>query len=508
MHGNSRRFLAVWLRRLSTDRLRRCGRRSDGPLVVVGADGNARRLVALDDAAARLSLYGGQAFADACAVYPQLDWAEAEPQEDARLLSHVVAWCERYTPLAAPMPPGSFVLDITGAAHLFGGEKALCRDVLTRLAKQGFHARAGLADTAGCAWAIAHYGKKVVVPSGETREALLPLPMAALRIPSETVAGLAQMGLRRIGDIAARPRAPLAARFGEELLRRLDQALGREDEPITPQSPLPCYSMEQDFAEPLVRDEDLLSVLDVLVRRLCKVMEERGKGARRLSAVFFGVDGALRRLELGTSAPLRDPLRLVRLFADKFALAQWPENAFGFDRARLSALEVQDFAHAQGDFETSADERALSHLLDRLSARFGRTRVLSFISQDTHIPEFASIAIPAGDGAEFASAPEAQDTLVPPRPLRLFAKPEPIEAIAEIPDGPPVRFRWRRVLHRVTNAEGPERIAMPWWRDERGRALTRDYFRVECDGGSRLWLYREGLYGEGAPRWFLHGLLP
>ena len=96
----------------------------------------------------------------------------------------------------------------------------------------------------------------------------------------------------------------------------------------------------------------------------------------------------------------------------------------------------------------------------------------------------------------------------PARPLRLLARPEPVEAIAQVPDGPPVQFSWRHVTHQVAQVEGPERIAMEWWRDDRGNKLTRDYFRVESEAGARVWLYREGLYGRepGNPRWYLHGL--
>ena len=100
----------------------------------------------------------------------------------------------------------------------------------------------------------------------------------------------------------------------------------------------------------------------------------------------------------------------------------------------------------------------------------------------------------------------------PLRPLRLLDPPERVEALAEIPDGPPVRFRWRRVLHAVRKAEGPERIAPEWWRvrddGSHAAALTRDYFRIEDEAGRRFWLYREGLFGRetAAPRWYLHGL--
>jgi protein ImuB len=378
--------------------------------------------------------------------------------------------------------------------------------------------------------------------------------VAALRIEPEIVAELVTVGLKRVADIAARPRAPLAARFGEALLRRLDQALGREDEPITPRLPLPSAMAEQRFAEPIAREAGVLGTIENLARRLAGVLERRGEGARLIQMALFRTDGAVHRLEIGTGAPLREPLRVRRLFEDRLAaLGDARDPGFGYDVVRLSALvtercdPVQTALAAPAHAEDSHGEE-LAHLIDRLGARFGLRRVTRLVPQDTHIPEFAVTAVPAhaasslpsplwggsaatrpgwGDSSIHRTAPHPrplpatrfarggrgeerleQDTLIPVRPIRLFARPEPIDAIAEVPDGPPVRFRWRHVLHEVAHAEGPERIAMQWWRDEESRSLTRDYFRVESRMGVRVWLYREGLYSCEVeyPRWYLHGL--
>jgi protein ImuB len=473
-------------------------------------------LTAVNDAAAALALREGQSFADACAIYPDLAWAEAAPEEDARLLEKLVEWAERYTPYAGAHPPDALILDITGCAHLFGGEEALVRDALSRLKKLDFHARLGLADTVGAAWAVAHHGKSPIVLSGKIADTIATFPLASLRLHPDTLAGLKQLGFKTVADIMARPRAPLTARFGPELLLRLDQALGRDEEPVTPRVPVPPFSVERAFPEPLVRDEDLLSVLSHLLVRLCRMMENRDEGARALVASLFAVDGRCARIEIGTSRPLRDARRLHRLFADKFALSTI-DNEFGFDRIRLSAT-AEPFESSQRDLSAGEDAIAFSHLVDRLSARLGEHRILRFLGQDTHVPEQASPAVPAASAEEFSSASLAlpskgigtpeQDSLSLARPLRLFERPEPIEVLAEIPDGPPARFRWRRVLHQLARAEGPERIALPWWIGE-GQSRTRDYFRVEALDGARFWLYREGLYGaETTPRWFLHGLLP
>jgi protein ImuB len=388
---------------------------------------------------------------------------------------------------------------------------------------------------------------------------MLPLPVAALRIAPVVAAGLVTMGLSRVADLAGRPRAPLAARFGEMLLRRLDQAFGRADEPITPRLPLPSAIAEQRFAEPIALEVDVLGTIEHLARELGRVLERRGEGARLLQLALFRTDGKVHRLEIGTGAPLRDAARARRLFEDRLAtLGDACDPGFGFDVVRLSALVTERCDPVQTGLAGDDRGEELAHLIDRLGARFGLRRVARLIPQDTHIPEFAVAAVPAhaasgvtrasspsprlrgegrGEGSSrhgqthgyapspdrlrFASAVDlspqagrgvaespAQDSLSPTRPIRLFERPEPIDAVAEVPDGPPVRFRWRRVLHEVAHAEGPERIAMEWWRDETGRALTRDYFRIESRSGVRVWLYREGLYGREIerPRWYLHGL--
>jgi protein ImuB len=368
------------------------------------------------------------------------------------------------------------------------------------------------------------------------RDALSALPLAALRISSELVAALAQAGLRSIADVLDRPRAPLAARYGQDFVRRIDQALGREDEPITPRLPLPAAMAERRFPDPIGLEADVLDTIEHLAGELGRLLKRRGEGARLLQVALFRTDGKVHRLDVGTAAPLRDPIRIKRLFAERLAvLGDACDPGFGFDMVRLSAFMTEGHVPAQTGLHGANHAVDLAHLIDRLGARFGLHRVCRLVTQNTHIPEFAVAAIPAHAAnhhpkvraaenrklrsaaasfkARLRQAPQddEMDSLVPSRPLRLFARPEAVEAIAEVPDGPPMRVRWRRVLHQVAAVEGPERIAMEWWRDKKGRALTRDYFRMESKDGVRVWLYREGLYGREItephkPKWYLHGL--
>ena len=505
---------------------------------------SALRLTALDETAERLGLSRGMALADARAMIPALAVADDDPAADAALIEAVADWAERYTPLVALQEERNgealagnakqeawsaggatgtqkgLFLDITGCAHLFGGEAALVADCVARLERQGFAARAAIADTPGAASALARFGPDpiCVVPPGGAAKALKPLPLAALRLAPETVAALDRVGLKRIGQIVGTPRAPLTARFGRGLTQRLDQALGIDEEAISPRRPAPALLAERRFAEPIGLEEDIAAALASLSATLCQTMERRGVGARLLELALFRVDGVVSRIAVGTGRPLRAPKRIGALFKEKFArLGDALDAGFGFDMVRLAVAEDAPLSLTQIDLDGAGDATSdLDGLIDRIGARLGSRAVGRLAPRDSHIPERAerfaeygtssdvppSLPLPHKEG-EDARQGEPSEPII--RPLRLFARPEPVEAVAEVPDGPPARFRWRRTLYRVTRAEGPERIAAEWWRDD---DLTRDYFRVEDLTGHRFWLFREGLYGREttAPRWYLHGV--
>lgn len=465
------------------------------------------RLVALNEPAFRLGLTRGQALAEARAIYPLLEAVEAEPAADARLLAEIADWADRYTPLVATDGEAGLMLDVTGSVHLFGGEAAMVADLLARLEVQGFAASAAIADTPGAASAAARFTKRPVVAPGGAAEMLKPLPMAALRLPLETVAMLERVGLKRIGQIIGAPRAPLAARFGAGLIQRLDQALGQEEEAISPRRAMPELMAERRFAEPISRVEDIAATTASLAGSLEERLAERGIGGRSFELALYRVDGIVSRTTIGTSRPLRTPRLIGELFAEKFDLLTDELDAgFGFEMVRLAVLAADDDRPAQIDLAGDADGDAdLSRLIDRIGVRLGLERIVRIAPGDSHVPERAAAALPATHGATALAWPEMPEEEPIDRPLRLFARPEPVETIAEIPEGPPLRFRWRRALYEVARAEGPERIAAEWWRED---GLTRDYYRVEDSAGHRFWLFREGLYDRetAAPRWFLHGL--
>lgn len=533
---DDRRYLCVSLPRLSTDRILRArhgpGWRSAAPerppLVVAGKRDNALRLLAVCDKAAAAGLACGQGLADARAMIPGVEVAGEDAAGDRALAEAVADWCDRYTPLVALDPAGDgLTLDITGCAHLFGGEEALLADLLLRLFHQGFAATAAIAATPGAAWAVARFRPEgprrpkgpgdfragaagPVVPRERTAQALANLPLAALRLSGETLSGLARLGLRTVGQVMARPRGPLARRFGAGLILRLDQALGAAGEAISPRLPAPERMAERRFAEPIGRIEDVEAVAASLARTLCEAMERAGEGARVLDLALFRVDGAVRRLGVGTSRPLRDPGRIVRLFRERLAaLGDELDAGYGFDLARLSAAACERFDPQETGFLDQEEAGAPADLVDRLTARLGAAGVLRAAPRDSHVPERMEALLPACETPPAAAFAVPARGLPPLYPLRLLVRPEPVEALAAVPDGPPVRFRWRRVAHEVVRAEGPQRIGAEWWRApgrEEGET-ARDYFRVEDGQGRRFWLFRQGLYGAAAqPRWFLHGL--
>ena len=446
-------------------------------------------------------------------MHPALEAVAEDADADANLLENIADWCLRYTPLVACDAPDGLLLDISGCAHLYGGENELVADLAGRIERAGFAYRIAIAGTIGAAFAAAHFGEPESYACGEERALLAPLPLAALRLPPATVAALARVGLKRVSDIVDLPRSPLTARFGTDLLHQLDRALGAEHEPLNPRLPVAPYVAEQRFAEPITREEDVLRTVERLASRLAFALERRGDGARRIELTLFRTDGAVRRLAAGTSRPLRDAGDIRALFVERLnALADAFDPGFGFDMARLEVAVAEPCPPEQIGIGGGDDAVETGRLADRLSARLGATRVRRLIAQDSHIPEIAAATVPAQltgtDNGWRAYRQHRAETELSPRPLRLLTRPEPIEAVAEVPDGPPLRFRWRRALHEVIAAEGPERIEGAWWSEHGGPA--RDYFRVEDKMGLRFWLFRAGLYrdlmrGAAAPTWFLHG---
>jgi len=507
--------MSLWLPNWAIDRRGRPGSHSAAhgaagePLVLAMTVGNQRLVTAVAPDAAALGILPGMPLTDARALYPGLAVAAADPAGDAAALAQLARWCDRFSPWTAPHGADGLWLDVTGCAHFQGGEENLAHEVVERLSRRGIACRAAIADTAGAAWAMArsHARAIAILPSGEARAALAELPVMALRLDPVTVAALERLGLRRIGALYALPRAALAARFGERVALRLDQALGAVAEPLSPVPPPPSRWSRRRFAEPIGTAEDLAAATRLLLETLCRHLGEEGLGARRLVLTLYRVDGTQEQTAIGTARPSRDPRHLLRLFEERLTLL---DLGLGVEDMRLAAPVVEKLAATQLALRQTRplagkipDEATLAELVDRLANRLGLDAVHGLAPQDSHVPEravrLAPVFSPPGDAQSWQGKP--------PRPLRLLPRPEPIEAVAPVPDDPPVLFRWRRLAHRLRRADGPERIAGEWWRRGGDGFELRDYYRVEDEAGRRFWLYRAGLYRPTAPpRWFLHGI--
>ena len=439
-------------------------------------------LVAGDEQAHALGLMPGMTLATARALHPHVHVHEADPDADRALLHALADAAERYTPLVGVVGEDTLILDITGAAHLYGGEEGLLNDARQRIAARGFHIRTAIAGSPVTARAVALYGAGGIIAPSHDAEAVQSLPIAALGLDAARRASLERLGLKRIGDCASRPRAPLAERFGKDFIDKLDALTGRVETPISPRRSLPACIAERRFAEPIGHEEDVRRSLLTLAADLKRILEKRGEGARALELAFFRADGATRIISVETGRPLRDPQTLLRLFREKLdGLADPLDPGFGFDAIRLSARRVENFAETMTSLDANEDfEAEIAALVDRLAARFGARRVQRLAAADTHSPERASRLVPAQSvGAlafDFSAFAPIEEEATPTRPIRLIEPAERIDVLAEVPDGPPIRFRWRRVLHAVIRADGPERIAPEWWRTPRhshARLLSR-----------------------------------
>jgi len=496
----------------------------DRPFVLTVAATGGLRIAAMNRAAEDAGLAIGDPLADAQAKAGALQVHAADGGADDVALRRLALWATRYTPTASPWNEENgadgFFLDIEGSAHLFGGEESLIADLAGRLNRFGLPARFAVADTPGMAWALSrfHAESHCILPSGGAAAALADMPIAALRLSPETRTVLRRLGFKSVGALVGKPRAPLAARFAAELLKRLDQALGRIDEPLVPVVAPPVYHSMQYLLEPIVTQKAIVARVCRLMQNLMHVLVRDDAGARALKLSLYRVDGAVETIEVGLTSPTRSVSHVARLIDLKLdALSAMQDAGFGFEAIGLAVTRAEPMPARQADLDALTahpsqapqDDAAIercSALIDALRQRLGRYRVRRFEAAPSHIPERAEMLPPIESTAALAW-PEPEQT----RPLFLLPHAEPTEVTALVPDGPPRRFCWRGVTYDIAGAQGPERIAAEWWLRHRHHCdppPSRDYYLVEDAEGHRFWLYREGLYGRetAAPRWFVHGL--
>ncbi|WP_372772183.1 DNA polymerase Y family protein [Mangrovibacterium sp.] len=493
-----KRYLYIWLRYLPTDRMTKLNPELRNMPFLLYAPEHGRMVIrAASPALVKEGMAPGMVVADVRAILPQVEVFPAEPEAEEKLLNKLAEWCFRFSPIVATNPPDGLVLDLSGCAHLWGGERPYLQTITTRLRKGGYAARAAIADTIGAAWAVARYGRQhSIVEPGTHRQALLPLPPAALRLDSATLQRLDKLGFRQIGQLTSIPGSNLRRRFGNNLLLRLDQALGTERELLKPIQATPVYLERLPCLEPIRTAKGIEIALERLLEMLCTRFFAEGKGMRTGILKGYRIDGETVQISIGTNRASRNAAHLFKLFELKIPEL---EPALGIELFTLEAPLVEDVSETQEALwgTGSNNQTAIAELLDNIAGKVGSKAIHRYLPQEHYWPERSVKEV-----GSLEEQPVTEWRTDRPRPLHLLPNPEPIDVMVALPDYPPLHFRHKNEIIRITRADGPERIEQEWWLQN---GPPRDYYQVEDEKGARYWIFRLGLYNSGNPQWFLHG---
>ncbi len=495
------RYVYIWFQYLVTDWMaRRSPALKDQPLVLTRAENGKVVIAAVNAAAEKAGAFKTMPLADARAIAPQLMAMTYDAARPKNILTAMAEWCCRYTPLVTIDPAEGLWLDMTGGIHLFGGEKPLLEDINRIFRQLGYAVRVALADTPGGAWAIArHAATGPIAARGQLPQRLSHLPIEALRLDVDTVMRLISLGLRRVGDLYNLPRGPLSRRLGPEVLLRLDQSLGKTAEALTPFRSPPVLETRAQTPEGVMVLEGVIVVLKKLLEQMCSQLNESGGGVRHARFQAFLFDGRVETVDIGTSAPSKNPKHLFKLFEEKILKMN---IGFGAESFVLSTPSVDAIGGAQDCFDglgnTQEIAAQLPELVDRISQRLGPNTVYRLAPRQSHLPERCVVKSSPLQSPTPGAWPQDR-----PRPVMFLPRPAPIDVVAPVPDYPPMMFRYKGKMHRIRHAEGPERIEAEWWRQ---KSELRDYYRLEDEAGQRYWIYRLGHYAQDNPsRWYLHG---
>jgi protein ImuB len=495
-----KRFMSIWFRYLRTDWfIRRQPELVAIPFVLSSPDHGRMIVTAANALAQAQGIDIGMAVADARAIIPSLKVLDDKPELANTSLTGLAEWCIRFTPVVAIDLPDGLMLDVTGCAHLWGGEQQYLDEINNRFKHFGYDVRIAIADTIGTAWAIARFVQNnFIIKSGEQTMALLPLPPSCLRIDAAIAERLEKLGLRQINNFISIPRPSLRRRFGMELLQQLDKALGHEEETIIPVIPIEPYYERLPCLEPIVTVTGIEIALQRLLDALCKRLALEENGLRMAVFKCYRIDGKIEKIEIGTNRPTCNTKHLFKLFEIKIDAI---EPALGIELFTLDALKVEALPITQEELwknNCGLDNINLSELLDRIAGKMGAGKIHRYVPDEHYWPE-----------RSFKAALTIDEPLQTtwkidrPRPLQLLSKPEVIDVTAPIPDYPPMNFRYKGKLHKIMKADGPERIEQEWWLQQ---GQHRDYYAVEDEEGHRYWLFRLGHYDVAKSyQWFIHG---
>jgi len=495
----SKRFVSIWFPYLTTDwHARKQPGLKEKAFVLKAMVRNRIVVTAANNLARAQGIQKNMVLADAKALYPSLHAIDDKPGLATQLVNRIAEWCIRFTPVAAADYPNGVSLDASGCTHLWGGEEAYLKDISNRLRARGYAVRVAMADTIGCAWATARYGKEMIIEKGGQFNALAPLPVSSLRLDEKTTVLLNKLGLRQVNDIINLPRTSLRRRFGTTLLQRLRQAIGEEEETITPVYPLEPFQERLPCIEPIKHKEGIEIALQHLLTNLCARLCKEGKGLRKAFFRAYRLDGGTSGIEINTNQPSQNCQHLFQLFSIKLSTIEPKE---GIELFLLEATITEDAVvkqEALWQMGSGALDAKVLDLMDRFAARFGPEAVQRFLPTEHYWPERSF-----KKSSDLNEEPTTEWKLDRPRPMQIVSPPELIEVTAPIPDYPPLNFRYKGQLHKVVKADGPERIEQEWWIQD---GQHRDYYAVEDEEGRRYWLFRSGHYNEvKSPKWFLHG---
>ena len=494
------RFVTIWLPDFKTDWLSvRDSELRKIPFVLAAPDHGRMIITATNQPARALGIEAGMVLADARAIFPPLRYKDDNPEFFSKLLERMAEWCVRFSPVVAVDGQDGIVLDALGCSHLWGGEEEYIHAIQSRLNRFGYQLRIAMADTIGAAWAHARFGKNgSIIEPGMQLTSLLVLPVTALRLEPDVVERLIKLGLRYIKELADIPRSALKRRFGEGLIRRINQAFGKEKEMMVPVQPPSPYIERLPCLEPICTATGIEIAIRRLLETICNRLKKEEKGIRQACFKGYRIDGKLEKIEIGTSRPSHNETHLFKLFELKLASI---EPALGIELFTLESSLVEDLPAAQENIWSGGgglENNAVAELLDRISNQLGSEHISRYLPDEHYWPE-RSIK----KANQLQEKPGTAWRTDQPRPTQILLKPEPVQVTAPIPDYPPMLFRYRGRLHKIIKADGPERIEHEWWIE---KGLHRDYYCVEDEEGKRYWLFRSGHYTSASSyQWFIHG---
>ncbi len=476
-----RRIMSIWFPQLPLDRRTRLGDpRIDAAFAIITEIKGALRLTNMTPEAREAGLREGMSVADARAICPELLTEKADAMREDMLLRALRRWADRLSPWITIDSPDGLILDATGCSHLFGGEASMARYAFDKLSHMQIAAKIGIADTKRAARALSRHNPKTISTSmqGCVKEDLKSLPVEALGIAAKVSNDLRRVGLKTVGQLYTIKHSELARRFGLDLVQALSKTLGQTPDPVSPMVADPIFAARMNLPEPIGLKSDLNEVNTRLTKSVCSRLEAARLGARQFHLTVRCVDRGEHVLSIGFARPCFDAGKVKRQFERPL---EGLKIKFGADWLRLAADTLEPIRARQrifGGEEQDALED-LSQVITTLGNRLGFDRVRRFIPQDSHLPEREFTTIEATDSRAITQWPDPARH----RPLRIF-RPERIRTV--VPGRPPKAFEWRKGEYGTHTAHGPERLSSEWWKDIQDE--VKDYWVVETDKGSRLWL--------------------